>query len=131
MEKLLEEARKYYRESQIAPGGGNRHSLQHSHRRAREPQMTMRTHHMAGVSELNVTVGLPRIIEILDARKEPQASTVNAMFYLKSQHTAKAARNLTAWRRAHKAGSHQGACKGSFPEARNAVHRGLCLTKMN
>lgn len=33
-------------------------------------QMTLNTFHFAGVSELNVTVGLPRIIEIFDARKE-------------------------------------------------------------
>jgi len=32
-------------------------------------QMTLNTFHFAGVSELNVTTGLPRIIEILDGRK--------------------------------------------------------------
>lgn len=32
-------------------------------------QMTLRTFHFAGVAEMNVTMGLPRIIEILDARK--------------------------------------------------------------
>lgn len=32
-------------------------------------QMTLNTFHFAGVSELNVTMGLPRIIEILDTRK--------------------------------------------------------------
>ncbi len=32
-------------------------------------QMTLRTFHYAGVAELNVTLGLPRLIEILDARK--------------------------------------------------------------
>lgn len=32
-------------------------------------QMTLNTFHFAGVSEMNVTVGLPRIIEIFDARK--------------------------------------------------------------
>ncbi len=32
-------------------------------------QMTLNTFHFAGVSEMNVTVGLPRIIEILDGRK--------------------------------------------------------------
>jgi len=31
---------------------------------------TLNTFHFAGVSEMNVTVGLPRIIEIFDARKE-------------------------------------------------------------
>lgn len=34
-------------------------------------QMTMRTFHYAGVAELNVTLGLPRLIEILDVRKNP------------------------------------------------------------
>ena len=34
-------------------------------------QMTLKTFHFAGVAELNVTIGLPRLIEILDARKNP------------------------------------------------------------
>ena len=34
-------------------------------------QMTLRTFHFAGVAEVNVTLGLPRLIEIFDARKEP------------------------------------------------------------
>jgi DNA-directed RNA polymerase subunit A" len=34
-------------------------------------QMTMRTFHYAGVAEIDVTLGLPRLIEIVDARKEP------------------------------------------------------------
>jgi DNA-directed RNA polymerase subunit A" len=34
-------------------------------------QMTMRTFHYAGVAEINVTLGLPRLIEIVDARKTP------------------------------------------------------------
>ena len=33
-------------------------------------QMTLNTFHFAGVAEMNVTVGLPRLIEILDGRKE-------------------------------------------------------------
>jgi len=34
-------------------------------------QMTMRTFHHAGVAEIGVTQGLPRMIEIVDARKVP------------------------------------------------------------
>jgi len=34
-------------------------------------QMTMRTFHYAGVAEMNVTLGLPRLIEIVDARRIP------------------------------------------------------------
>ncbi|MBI3027516.1 DNA-directed RNA polymerase subunit A'' [Candidatus Woesearchaeota archaeon] len=33
-------------------------------------QMTLNTFHFAGVAEMNVTLGLPRIIEILDGRKD-------------------------------------------------------------
>src|SRR3990172_9278775 len=33
--------------------------------------MTMRTFHYAGVAEMNVTLGLPRLIEIVDARRLP------------------------------------------------------------
>jgi DNA-directed RNA polymerase subunit A" len=33
-------------------------------------QMTLNTFHFSGVAEVNVTLGLPRLIEILDARKE-------------------------------------------------------------
>lgn len=35
-------------------------------------QMTLRTFHFAGVRELNVTLGLPRLIELVDARKTPE-----------------------------------------------------------
>jgi len=34
-------------------------------------QMTLRTFHYAGVSEFSVTQGLPRLIEIVDARRNP------------------------------------------------------------
>jgi DNA-directed RNA polymerase subunit A" len=47
-------------------------------------QMTMRTFHFVGISELNVTMGLPRIIEILDARKIPKTPMMN--IYLKAPH---------------------------------------------
>ncbi|HJM17643.1 MAG TPA: DNA-directed RNA polymerase subunit A'' [Candidatus Poseidoniia archaeon] len=35
-------------------------------------QMTMRTFHYAGVAEMNVTLGLPRLIEVVDARRIPK-----------------------------------------------------------
>ncbi len=47
-------------------------------------QMTLDTFHFAGVAEMNVTVGLPRIIEILDARKE--IATPLMEIYLKEAH---------------------------------------------
>jgi len=36
-------------------------------------QMVLNTFHMAGVAEMQVTTGLPRIIEIFDARKKPSS----------------------------------------------------------
>ncbi len=47
-------------------------------------QMTLDTFHFAGVSEMNVTMGLPRIIEILDGRKE--VSTPMMEIYLNPPH---------------------------------------------
>ncbi|WP_295721717.1 DNA-directed RNA polymerase subunit A'' [uncultured Methanobrevibacter sp.] len=46
-------------------------------------QMTMRTFHYAGVAELNVTLGLPRLIEIVDARKSISTPTMD--IYLSSE----------------------------------------------
>ncbi len=46
-------------------------------------QMTMRTFHFAGVREMNVTLGLPRLIEIVDARRTP--STPSMTIYLKPE----------------------------------------------
>ena len=39
-------------------------------------QMTIRTFHYAGVAELSVTQGLPRLIEIVDARNNPSTPTM-------------------------------------------------------
>lgn len=47
-------------------------------------QMTLDTFHFAGVSEMNVTVGLPRLIEILDGRKEIDTPLME--IYLKSPY---------------------------------------------
>mgnify|MGYP001079591263 FL=1 len=49
-------------------------------------QMTLRTFHFAGVREQNVTLGLPRLIEIVDARKIP--STPMMIIYLDEKHRA-------------------------------------------
>jgi len=47
-------------------------------------QMTLRTFHYAGVKEQNVTLGLPRLIEIVDARRIP--STPIMTIYLKPKY---------------------------------------------
>jgi len=40
-------------------------------------QMTMNTFHYAGVAEIDVTQGLPRLIELVDARKTPDTPTMH------------------------------------------------------
>ncbi|MBI2668958.1 DNA-directed RNA polymerase subunit A'' [Candidatus Woesearchaeota archaeon] len=56
-------------------------------------QMTLNTFHLAGVAEVQVTTGLPRIIEIFDARKEIQTPMME--IYLKVQDID-AVRNFAA-----------------------------------
>ena len=48
-------------------------------------QMTLNTFHFAGVAEMNVTMGLPRIIEILDGRQN--ISTPMMEVYLKKPYS--------------------------------------------
>src|SRR5438477_8435619 len=47
-------------------------------------QMTLRTFHFAGIRERNVTLGLPRLIELVDARKKPVTPTMDT--YLEENH---------------------------------------------
>ncbi len=47
-------------------------------------QMTLNVFHFAGVAEVNVTLGLPRLIEIFDARKLP--STPSMDIYIKKPY---------------------------------------------
>lgn len=47
-------------------------------------QMTMRTYHFAGTAGIQVTLGLPRLLEIFDARKEPKTPTMT--IYLKGDY---------------------------------------------
>jgi DNA-directed RNA polymerase subunit A' len=47
-------------------------------------QMVLNTFHMAGVAEMQVTTGLPRLIEIFDARKSPSSPKME--IYLDKDH---------------------------------------------
>ncbi|MCS7094755.1 MAG: DNA-directed RNA polymerase subunit A' [Thaumarchaeota archaeon] len=49
-------------------------------------QLTLRTFHFAGVREQSILLGLPRLIEIVDARREP--STPLMRVYLKPPHNS-------------------------------------------
>ena len=80
--EVIEEAVRRYKASLVAPGEAVGMVAAQS---LGEPatQMTLRTFHFAGVRELNVTLGLPRMIEIVDVRREP--STPIMEIYLKPE----------------------------------------------
>ncbi len=54
-------------------------------------QMTLRTFHYAGVREQNVTLGLPRLIEIVDARRIPSTPIMTVCLDEKHRKTKEAA----------------------------------------
>jgi DNA-directed RNA polymerase subunit A" len=60
-------------------------------------QMTMRTFHYAGVAE-HVPTGLPRLIELVDAKKEPKKSVVEVKllkeYRTKEQHAKSLAKDM-------------------------------------
>jgi DNA-directed RNA polymerase subunit A" len=57
-------------------------------------QMTMRTFHYAGVAEINVTLGLPRLIEIVDARSSPSTPMMNIYLDVKYREDSKLAKKV-------------------------------------
>ena len=59
-------------------------------------QMTLRTFHYAGVATINVTMGLPRIIEVVDARKVPQTPTMTIRLAEDKKNSAEEAKKLAA-----------------------------------
>lgn len=83
IDKIIDEVLRRYEYSKVEPGEAVGIVAAQS---MGEPstQMTMRTFHYAGVAELNVTLGLPRIIEIVDARKQP--STPSMTIYLEEEY---------------------------------------------
>jgi len=84
IKQALDEVKREYEESLIFPGEAIGIVTAESFG---EPgtQMILNVFHMAGVAEVQVTRGLPRLIEILDARKEPSTPTMTV--YLKSEYT--------------------------------------------
>lgn len=84
LEEIIEEVKRRYEYSLMEPGEAVGIMAAQS---MGEPstQMTMRTFHYAGVAELNVTLGLPRIMEIVDARKQPSTPTMT--IFLEEEHS--------------------------------------------
>ncbi len=70
LEKVIQRVKDSYEDSLVQPGEAVGTVAAQS---IGEPgtQMTLRTFHHAGVAELDVTLGLPRLIEIVDARRTP------------------------------------------------------------
>ncbi len=83
LQAIIEETIRRYDISQVEPGEPVGTVTAQS---LGEPstQMTLRTFHYAGVREFNITLGLPRLIEIVDARKKP--STAIMEIYLDEEH---------------------------------------------
>ncbi|ASI99850.1 DNA-directed RNA polymerase subunit A'' [Thermococcus celer] len=83
VQAIIDETVKEYQKALIEPGEAIGTVAAQS---IGEPstQMTLNTFHYAGVAEINVTLGLPRIIEIVDARKNP--STPIMTVYLDEEH---------------------------------------------
>lgn len=79
LENLIDEIKKAYERAGVENGEAVGTVAAQS---VGEPgtQMTMRTFHYAGVAELNVTLGLPRLIEIVDARKKISTPTMAIYF---------------------------------------------------
>ena len=85
-EKLIEKIREAYKKMSYEPGEAIGVIAAQS---ISEPatQMTMRTYHTAGAAAKQVSLGLPRLIEIVDARREP--STPLMEIYLKKEFNTK------------------------------------------
>ena len=79
LDELVKEIKKAYNRAEVESGEAVGTVAAQS---VGEPgtQMTMRTFHYAGVAELNVTLGLPRLIEIVDARKKISTPTMAIYF---------------------------------------------------
>jgi len=84
--KAIKKIIKFYKKTKFEPGEAvgivSAQSLS-------EPatQMTMRTYHVAGAIQIEVRKGLPRLIEIFDARRAP--STPAMEIHLKRSHNTK------------------------------------------
>ena len=81
-DQLLENVKRIYLNSMFEPGEAIGIITAQS---ISEPatQMTMRTYHFAGSAGIRVTYGLPRLIEIFDAKREPETPVMD--IYLKKE----------------------------------------------
>lgn len=90
-EKLIEEVKGLYAKGRFEPGESIGIIAAQS---ISEPstQMTMRTYHFAGTAGIRVTYGLPRLIEIFDAKKEPETPMMTIFLKKESNNATEAAK---------------------------------------
>lgn len=85
-QKLIEEVTKAYLNMRFEPGEAIGILTAQS---ISEPatQLTMRTYHLAGAAGIKVTLGLPRLVEIFDAKKSIETPMMT--IYLKKEYNTK------------------------------------------
>jgi len=85
-EKLIEEVKRVYLNSRFEPGEAIGILAAQS---ISEPatQLTMRTYHLAGAAGIKVTFGLPRLVEIFDAKRNIETPMMT--IYLKKEYNTK------------------------------------------
>ena len=83
LEKIINKVIEEYEKSKIEPGEAIGIVAAQS---IGEPstQMTLRTFHFAGIREYDITLGLPRLLEIVDARRRPSTPIMHV--YLDEEH---------------------------------------------
>jgi len=93
-EKAIEKTVEIYKESCYEPGEAIGVVAAQS---ISEPatQMTMRTYHVAGAAEIKVTLGLPRLVEIFDARRSPKTPAMT-IYLMKSYNTMSKAQEIAS-----------------------------------
>ncbi|KXB00204.1 DNA-directed RNA polymerase subunit A'' [candidate division MSBL1 archaeon SCGC-AAA261G05] len=93
LNKIVKTVKSSYQDSLVEPGEAVGTVAAQS---IGEPgtQMTLRTFHHAGVAELDVTLGLPRLIEIVDARRSPKAELMEIHLKKKYAKSKKKARDF-------------------------------------
>ncbi|MCD6445256.1 DNA-directed RNA polymerase subunit A' [Candidatus Bathyarchaeota archaeon] len=93
VEKAIKLTLEHYKRSQMEPGEAVGVVAAQS---IGEPgtQMTLRTFHYAGVREQNVTLGLPRLIEIVDARRVPSTPIMTIYLTKKYRKSKEAATKI-------------------------------------
>ncbi len=93
LKKIIDDTVEQYKQAEVEPGEAVGTVAAQS---IGEPgtQMTLSTFHYAGVAEMNVTLGLPRIIEIVDVRRNPSTPVMTVFLEEESRKDPEKAREV-------------------------------------